>query len=575
MKAGKDKIAQESGGNKAVSHPGEGMLREFSNLSGQDILDRISSRDQPEQLIRQMPGEDFFWLIKRVGQDDCLPLLELASEEQWQYLLDLEVWNKDRLDLAQVSDWLGRLQQADPGRLGRWLLGEGQALSYYYLFRSIELEIRDDETSDIRDGFMTQDGVFYVRVRDSRLSEMVQNILKTMAGEDLNKYHSLLLGLGGLVPAEAEESLYRMRGARLAEHGFLPFEEALSVYAPLDPDSLNLEKPSGYDAPIHEDDPDMGLVPVSPLYHAGGGNLLTETTARITDGPFLDRIRLEFAGLCNQVISADGVLLHEIEVLVTACRKTSGYLGLAFERLCGPDLDSIEKLLKNNSLLSIFRVGYGLAQAVKWDAVRWVEQSWFHGLGLDHGFWGDSRGETLAGLLEKRPRFFTGFREGEEYRDFERLSELDHCRDLLYSLAAIDALLERLSELYPMDKGMLQDPTLTFQPLLFDLWARQQLNLEPCFSGISSGQARELFRHLRAGDGSSPFQMHGFREVFMNDLMAYASDLDPEAFTHLRNALSGVWQEFRKEYERVSEKDLDRRFARFIRITAPEPAVQK
>jgi len=61
----------------------------------------------------------------------------------------------------------------------------------------------------------------------------VEGILKTMAGEDLLKYHSLLTGLAGVLPADLKEDMYRLRNVRIAEHGFLPREEALLVYAPL------------------------------------------------------------------------------------------------------------------------------------------------------------------------------------------------------------------------------------------------------------------------------------------------------------------------------------------------------
>lgn len=57
------------------------------------------------------------------------------------------------------------------------------------------------------------------------------------------------------------------------------------------------------------------MVPVSLLYFAGAKNMSGETTSRIPDPLFLDGIRLDFAGLCNQILSADGLFVDELEVL--------------------------------------------------------------------------------------------------------------------------------------------------------------------------------------------------------------------------------------------------------------------
>jgi len=49
----------------------------------------------------------------------------MASSEQWEFLLDLELWKKDRLESRAGERLDGTLLQADPDRLVRWLLSEG------------------------------------------------------------------------------------------------------------------------------------------------------------------------------------------------------------------------------------------------------------------------------------------------------------------------------------------------------------------------------------------------------------------------------------------------------------------
>jgi len=542
------------------------VLKEVYPLSGQMVLDRILSEDNPRELIHGLPQEDFFWLVKKAGDNDCLTLLEMASLDQWQYLLDMELWRKDRLNPDKAFQWLERLKQADPGKLARWLFVEGEAFAYFYFFKSIQVVIKEeDEVFNPDEDFITFDGVFYFRVLDKRSSETIEDILRAMAEYDLDRYQAVLLGLAGVLPAEIEEDMYRMRNIRLAEHGFLPFDEALSIYTPLDAGTISAEEPEEK-AHIFTDEIERSLVPVSPLYHAGGPNLLTEAFSRIIDNILLDRIRLEFAGLCNQILSADGIMADDLEVLIKTCRKAAGYLNLTLEKLCGEDLASAERLLRDHSLESVFRVGFGLALKLKWKAEAWLKKSWFYVHDLEFGFWGEDWGGTLTGLLEDKPRLYVGLKEGEAYKDFEGISELETCGRLINRLRVLDRLLARLTGLYPLDEAVIQGPRLTFHGLLFNFWARQLLKLEPCFSSISLAQAREFFGRIRAGKEVPPYRISEFKQKFVRDFMALDSSVEAEDAETLQETLSLIWEEFGEEYQWVSTSDLDGRFTKFIRI---------
>ena len=67
------------------------IVSRLISMSGSQALNMILNSDQPGKLIRSMAKVDLFWLIKKIGEDDCLPLLQLASNDQWQYILDMEL----------------------------------------------------------------------------------------------------------------------------------------------------------------------------------------------------------------------------------------------------------------------------------------------------------------------------------------------------------------------------------------------------------------------------------------------------------------------------------------------------
>ena len=542
------------------------ILQDLYALSGTEVMDRILEHPDPPGLIKGLPSEDFFWLVKMM-EEDSMQLLKFASLRQWQHLLDLELWEKDRLDMTNSFLWLQRLQRSDPERLAKWLFTDGQTLAYLYLFRNVHVELRDEnEAYNLEKGFITLDGLFYIKVLKEEQTETVEGIIRTMAGEDLLKFHSLLTGLAGVLPADLEEDMYRLRNVRIAEHGFLPREEALIVYAPLDPETIAQKDSPEMVNPV-PDKESLDLAPYTPFHFSKSQNLLTKSASRIVDTGFLDRIRLEFAGLCNQVLSADGLVIDDIDVLKKTCQKAAGYLNLCLEEMCGKDMGAAEELLRNNSLISLFRMGFGLAQKLKWQAERWLKKSWFDHHYMGYGFWGDEWGNTLAGLMKKRPKYYCGPEREGEYRDFEQASDLTAAGKILQGLIGLDKMLAQLTITCPFNKKDVHTHNRTIHSLLFTLWARQILELTPSFEAITLKQARQFFDLLRAGDEKAPYQMLGFEEVFVKDFMVSASGFEPEDAAALKDTLVLIWQEFCQEYDWVDVDALDPRFSKYILIS--------
>jgi len=544
-----------------------GLLRELYSLPDNKIMDKILEHENPQRLIQELPVQDFFWLVKKIGDDDCLLLLEMATEEQWQYLLDLEIWRKDSVDKTQTAAWIKRLQLADCKRLVRWLFSEGQDVAFLHFSRHMDMVTvsSKDEAYDLPEGFVTLDGFRHFRVLDSEQKETLEEILREMANQDFMKFDFFLKSLAQIIPAEMEEEMYRLRTSRIAEHGFLPFEEAISVYAPLDAAKLDPGKPSEFQEALLDHEI-RAIVPASPLHHVDTRNILMECASTITDPLLMDRFRLEFAGLCNQILSAEGMPVHEIESLRKVSLRASRYLNLALERLCGRDLSSAEEVLRRHALSTVFRVGFGMALKLKWEAERWLKASWFYKQGLGPGFWGEHWAGMIEGLFFKRPQFYVGSEEKEEYKDFEWLSEIGVCLRVLRRLMVLDSLLQRLNEVSPADEKTLRSAEAAFRPFLFNFWARLLLKLQPSFSGILLNQTKSLFHRLRGDDGP-PFRMSGFKERFIKDLMAYAAPSDSETGIILRETLAFLWQEFREEHEWIPTEELDGRYSKFVTIT--------
>ncbi|MEJ2284819.1 MAG: DUF6178 family protein [Desulfobacterales bacterium] len=117
--------------------------RQILEKSPGEALDLILQDPQQLPLVHSFPEQDFYFLIHDIGPEDALPLLALASEKQWDHIVDLETWQKDRIDLQSVSRWLGLLLDADQQRFIRWFLEQKLEFIELYLFRNIEFRVID------------------------------------------------------------------------------------------------------------------------------------------------------------------------------------------------------------------------------------------------------------------------------------------------------------------------------------------------------------------------------------------------------------------------------------------------
>ena len=73
---------------------------------GKERLHYLFLSEHPEELVQQLPDLEVFLTVKEVGEKDSLELISLTTPEQFQYLLDLDLWKRDRLDPEKILHWM-------------------------------------------------------------------------------------------------------------------------------------------------------------------------------------------------------------------------------------------------------------------------------------------------------------------------------------------------------------------------------------------------------------------------------------------------------------------------------------
>ncbi len=552
--------------------------KEILGLPPEKALDAILEAEEPLPLVHSFAEEDFYFLVHEIGPSDALPILELASAKQWEYILDLETWEKDKVAHSALLKWMGLLMHADSGRLTAWLRDEKTDLLEFCLHRNVSLIMRehDEDPSDFGDDYDTVDDVYYFRIMDRKDDpesnsldeeqryEFLSLLLKQLAETDFIKYQQILVESTTVLPAEMEEEMYRLRNIRLAEKGFLPFEEALGIYQPLRKDEIKAFKRKR----VVKNDQELIPFSLSPSVLLGGEDLFGRTVRSLSDETAMEQVRIEFAALCNRIVAADQTFVKEREMLRKVVEKASGYLSLGLQRLLDGVPGTAAEMLRQHSLADIFRIGYDRVMQLKDRAEKWRAGSWYLKNQLPLSFWGEIRVGVLGGLLIKRPLYFDSYETGILYREFKTAADVQRSESILQEIVALDHLLSLLLPSVP--EGLARKAPMC-DSLLLTLWARSNLGLRES-APIPLPRFKVFFRELFPPDGlTGSVNGNGeknmlrrippaMKQAFLVWLGRETGLEEPELLGDLGGMFDKLFADIENEYGAVAVENLDPRY---------------
>ena len=573
---------------QAIAELGE-LRRTALSLPSEKAMDVILNARQPAALVHSIPETDLYFLVQDIGPEDSLPLLALASNAQWDFLLDMATWKGDRIEIRSLTRWLNLRFLADPDRFLRWFQNEETEFIEWYLFRNIQIRVLepDEEPADIPDAFMTIDNMAYFRflpesiVMTSSEDEtdasdtneerytFITRFLEKLYSEDPIQYQNVMLETRTILSTETEEEAWRIRNIRMAEKGFLPFDEAIGVYQPLKPDAI----PKRIISKKRSGEP---YLPV-PVYASGmldADNLFVRSLKTLEQDRILPEIQTELASLINQLVVADQKQVASKADIEEVVKKAAGYLSIGLERLSAKPLDMVRSasLIRSRLLSGIFRVGYGAALELKWQAQGWVKQSWFMTKKLPLGFWGESWLGVLGGLLIKKPLFFDNYQTGILYREFRSLEDIQATQILMNQIIRFDQILGAMTDdLTLFLQSVPSRQSLSYKNLILTRWAQCHIGLSPESVPIPMDSFILFFRELFGKHGKTDTAKPGriskaMKSSFLRWLSEKTGWTSSELTERSGPEMERLFAEMEADLGAVAEADLNPRYIQLFLV---------
>lgn len=479
-----------------------------------DRLDLLLHAPKPMRLVRSLPDSELYLTVREIGPADSLALLTLASSDQIHHVMDLESWRDDRFDPERAGAWTAVLIEAGEPTLRRYVRtadDDTLVLLLRHWARVSQVEFDDQipihgagesEAGDER-GFVSPDGFHRFSPKLQEHAPAIRKFAQLLFTEEPERYQRVVWEAISGPPAESEESAMRWRTSRLEEHGYPPYDEALTIYAP----------PSGSPAtsPVVQD-PDAPIAPRTALTDLGRDALLAEAL-RDTAQPVRESFLGQLVAVANRVMVADHLDPGDVRSHRAAMRVVTGFVEIALEARRDTPGNEPGQTVTTVPAIELFREGHAPVAALSVRARTLVDRGWPRGERGHLELLDPPLLPRLEGVLLDRPRYLDleAPDEARPYREFRSRAEVDETRRAIELTEVLGTVfLERLG----LDVGALRRasdhsgrelPRFSALFLTLTAWhaTRDDWRLEPLPAEVVADFLRDVASRRTASPGAA------------------------------------------------------------------------
>jgi hypothetical protein len=339
-----------------------GFRSKLTELRGARRIDALISQDDAAAAVAALTPGEIYELVHEAGFEDSGDLIALATPEQLQGCLDFEAWDKDEYLTNAFHPWLTVLFEAGFEKVGEVWAGLDPEARMLFLQRHVEVyDVTMNEGPDEDDEapmMPTPDSFFILKLLgDDESQRVTMRLIEDLYRADAHLARHTIQGARSEPAADLEENSYRWRAGRLADLGYVDFEDALELFRPLEVDQLKLDEDNASSIL----DASAASAPLAVVKEVLGRPFLARALAEIHDADELARIEGAILYLVNRVLAAARAKPGQQEVVQRAAQYASATLSLGLEAVSRGDAVRAAHALRGVSLPKLFRVGYTLS----------------------------------------------------------------------------------------------------------------------------------------------------------------------------------------------------------------------
>ena len=335
----------------------------FRGHTCRDLYKAIFDADAPEQMVRQLPPQSLYMVIKSTGLQSSSDIIMMASMEQCRLLTDFDLWTGDSLNEEGLWEWLALTDETESLELlQKFMKIVDLKLLAILIEKYVEVKIFEEPTDQPPGaGFHTPDkGHTWIGIKteDADKHFLLARLLALIFESSAELFYQLISIMSVATNSMLEEESYLERQKRLAAEGVPEPEVAAAVHAPYSLAEAKQEVETKTER-SHVDD----IRSIEPLiYEARMTKLFAEL---VRDAADRDELEMEFTYLMNAAVVRWGVDFSNQESVLDLAERMKGAINIALERMTTGTSYSIKVVHGALGLGKLYRLGVTELMAIR------------------------------------------------------------------------------------------------------------------------------------------------------------------------------------------------------------------
>jgi hypothetical protein len=341
--------------------------RWFRGHGCRELHRAIFESEAPEQIIRQLPAQSLFMVVRHLGLSGAADIISLASIEQCRLLSDFDLWNRDTINEDHVWEWLAITDETDSLDLLQKIVKcvDLKVLSVV-ISRYTDVRIFSEPTDlPPGPGFHTPDKGYTwvgITVQDADRHFLLARLLALIFETSAELYYQLLSIPSVATVSMLEEESFVERSKRLAAEGIPEPEAAAMVHQPYPLATALQESKSSEEQRLVVED----IRAVEPLlYESRASRFVAELLRDVSDH---EAFEMEFTYIMNAAIVRFSVDFCEQDRVMALADKVKGAINLGLEKLVQERGSSPKELYNSLGLGKLYRLGFTELMALRSEA---------------------------------------------------------------------------------------------------------------------------------------------------------------------------------------------------------------
>jgi hypothetical protein len=301
----------------------------------------ILRTEDVEKTVRDLPPVTLYLAVLGSGVNEAAELIESSSSEQYGFLLDVFLWNRDQFTEDELWRWLEELDDAkDLQPMSRFLRQIDRDLLTLIIARNVE-SVFFEESSQVPpgEGFFTPDhGFTWINIipDDPTVFRLCGRLLALLFQTNAEMFYQLLNEAKARTGIELEEEAYAEKTRRLLDFGLPDLESCLELNTPRAVKSGHI---------VNDADVSIELPEIEPLLEPLRSVMLS-----------LD-LQQELSWIASAGLIYYRTDFSDSESVVELLSSVNGAINIGLQRACGVDTQRAKALVEQSGLKMFYRAG--------------------------------------------------------------------------------------------------------------------------------------------------------------------------------------------------------------------------